>query len=1014
MNSPILVYTPYLWPLWVAAGLLGALGLYAWRYRETAALPFALLTLLAAATNLLYSLEAAAAALPLKVLASEWRFAPCAFLPPMVLATARSYTGSGRGFSPLGWAALLCVPTLTALAPLVPAFHALFRDGFHLEWRGVQPVLLWENGPWFMVHYLYGSLLVWTSCALLLAALRSPRLKRGDTLLFLLGIALPDAVDILFQLRLLPVRGFNFAFPATLFTGLCFGWALLRGRAFEAMPLARRIVLDNLGDPLLILDPGLRLADGNRAARAHWTIGAADLGRPAGECLPAAWTDLLDGYDGREPRRKEAAIEPDRHPERRRVYRLALSPILEPGGGLLGHLLYGHEITAHKAAETALRDSEQRFRQLADNTTDVFWVAEWPEVKLLYISPAFESIWGVPRQALYRDPRRRWRASVHPGDRPWLWRRWREQVERGQSELEYRIVRPDGGVRWIEDRSRLIADGRGFRIVGIARDITRAKQLSEELERHRHHLEDLVAERTAQLEEARRQAESANAAKGSFLANMSHEIRTPISAVLGLADLCLQTGLSERQRGYLLKIKGASTGLLGIINDILDFSKIEAGKLELEEIEFGLDEVLERLAAVVAEKARERGLELVFDGVERVSPRLVGDPLRLGQVLINLVGNAVKFSARGTVAVDFREEAGDGGVSILHVAVSDQGIGLTPAQLDGLFSPFSQADCSTTRRYGGTGLGLAISRRLVEMMGGTLSAESEYGRGSVFRFGVRLRTGRGGVLPPAGAAIDADALAAPLRGADILLVEDNIINREVLVELLDGRGLRVRSAENGLQALRAVAARKPDAVLMDCQMPVMDGYEACRALRANPAYRDLPIIALTANALDSDRERCLAAGMNAYLVKPVDLEALLRALVQWVGPARTGPEAAPPAAPATAADSVPAIDMEAGLPRVDHNRELYLRLLRKFRNEHLPGFEAAFRAAAAAGNWETARRSAHSLKGTARTLGAERLGDRAAELEVLARQAGPVEEALAGLAVELDRVAAAIDALPEE
>jgi len=1008
MNSPILVYTPYLWPLWMAAGLLGALGLYAWRYRA-AALPFALLMLLAAATNLLYSLEAAAAALPLKMLASEWRFVPCAFLPPMVLATARSYTGAGHGFSALGWAALLCVPTLTALAPLVPTFHVLFRDGFHLEWRGVQPVLLWENGPWFTVHYLYGSLLIWTSCALLLAALRSPRLKRSDTLLLLLGIALPDAVDILFQLRLLPVRGFNFAFPATVFTGLCFGWALLRGRAFEAMPLARRIVLDNLGDPLLILDPGLRLADGNRAAHAHWAIGAADLGRPAKECLPVAWADLLDGYDGREPRRKEAGIEP----ERRRVYRLALSPILEPGGGLLGHLLYGHEITAHKAAETALRDSEQRFRQLADNTTDVFWVAEWPSIKLLYISPAFESIWSLPRHALYRDPRRRWRASVHPGDRTRLWRRWREQMEGGQSELEYRIVRPDGGVRWIEDRSRLIADGRGFRIVGIARDITRAKQLSEELERHRHHLEDLVAERTAQLEEARRQAESANAAKGSFLANMSHEIRTPISAVLGLADLCLQTGPSERQRGYLLKIKGASTGLLGIINDILDFSKIEAGKLELEDIEFGLDEVLERLAAVVAEQARERGLELVFNGAERVSARLVGDPLRLGQVLINLVGNAIKFSARGTVAVDFREETGEDGVSVLHVAVSDPGIGLTPAQLAGLFSPFSQADSSTTRRYGGTGLGLAISRRLVEMMGGTLSAASEYGRGSVFRFSVRLRAGRG-VASPSGSGADADALAGQLLGADILLVEDNVINREILVELLGDRGLRVRPVENGLQALQAVAARKPDAVLMDCQMPVMDGYETCRALRANPAYRDLPIIALTANALGSDRERCLEAGMNAYLAKPVDLDALLRALARWVGSARAAAEPVLPAASGTDSDSTPAIDMAAGLPRVDYNRELYFRLLRKFRDEHLPGFEVAFRAAAVAGHWEAARRSAHSLKGTARTLGAERLGDRAAELEVLARQAGPVEEALAGLAVELDRVAAAIDALPEE
>jgi two-component system sensor histidine kinase/response regulator len=527
------------------------------------------------------------------------------------------------------------------------------------------------------------------------------------------------------------------------------------------------------------------------------------------------------------------------------------------------------------------------------------------------------------------------------------------------------------------------------------------------------------------LREAKQVAEESSLAKGTFLANMSHEIRTPVSAILGFTDLSLAADPPERLRTFLIKTKAASSHLFSLINDILDFSKIEAGMLMLERVEFSLDQVIENLALVMGDKASERGLELVFDVDADLPRHLLGDRLRLSQILMNLVGNAIKFSEEGRVVVTFKGESPGVKSLMLRVVVSDEGIGLTPEQQATLFSAFHQADTSTTRRFGGTGLGLAISKRLVEIMGGHIWVDSEPARGSTFQFTVSLDVaGEKPLDLPAsthneggGSALgDAAAIARSLGNADILLVEDTEINRDMMTELLRNVGLSVRCAVNGLEALAEVETKRPDAVLMDCQMPVMDGYEATRRLRAQGRFADLPIIALTANALSSDRDNCLAAGMNDYLSKPVDLAKLIKTLVRQVKP--HAPATAPvsiatpkPIPPQRFASELPGIDLAKGLARANHNQALYFRLLGKFRDTYCRGFEADFQRALEGGDWQAAQRLAHSLKGTARILGVERLGELAAQLEAAVKQAelSAIAEPLAALLAELQQLDAGMD-----
>ena len=531
-------------------------------------------------------------------------------------------------------------------------------------------------------------------------------------------------------------------------------------------------------------------------------------------------------------------------------------------------------------------------------------------------------------------------------------------------------------------------------------------------QRLRFENETLISGLTASKEAAiaaQREADLASRAKSEFLANMSHEIRTPMNAILGLTHLGLDA-TPEKQREYLGKIDGSAAMLLNILNDILDFSKIEAGKVSLEHIDFDLDVVLDSVGGAIGAQAREKGLEF---GV-RIDPRaprsLRGDPLRLGQVLMNLANNAVKFTPRGTVGIRVEVLAAENPI-VLRFAVTDSGIGITAEQQAQLFQPFAQADTSTTREFGGTGLGLAISRRLVELMGGRIGVDSTVGGGSTFHFTASFAPG---ASPLAAAAERGRAQGAgqpqelaPLRGRRMLVAEDNALNQQVIRELLDKAGVEVVLVANGLEAVDAARERRFDAILLDIQMPVMDGLQAAIRMRMRPGLAATPIIALTANVFAADIERCRAAGMNDHVAKPIRVGALYATLLRCVensvpnANTSTLPSAGPPSVRGAAAvpeRALPGLDTAIVLEQLDGDRTLLAQVLQMFRETEGPA-PRRLRSSLAARDHTTSERIAHTLKSTAAAVGAQRLSTAALAIEMALRGG---DDVATGLLSELD------------
>ncbi len=686
-------------------------------------------------------------------------------------------------------------------------------------------------------------------------------------------------------------------------------------------------------------------------------------------------------------------------------------------GGVHRVIAFARDVTERKENEAAVHRSQERLA-LALKAGDLgFWDIDFDTGKMV-VNHRWSEILGYTSGLEHDMTRKMWIQTLHPEDREHVLRAGGDyrNGEIDAYEVEYRVITKSGKVRWQLSKGEVVErgmDGRVLRMVGTVMDITTRKEAEQA------------------LSVAKKAAEEANKAKSEFLANMSHEIRTPMNAIIGLSHLVLQTDLDQKQRNYIEKVHRSAESLHGILNDILDFSKIESGKIDMEVIDFRLEDVLDNLDNLVGLKAREKGVELIFDVGADVPTALIGDPMRLGQILINLGNNAVKFTRTGgEVAISVAVKEENDGSAMLHFSVRDTGIGMTREQQAKLFRSFNQADTSTTRKYGGTGLGLVISKKLTEMMNGKIWAESEPDVGSVFHFTFRFQKQQGGVSErlAVGSQEETATAIAKLRRASVLLVEDNEISRELALELLVGNGLNVAVANNGKEALELLAKEDFDGVLMDCQMPTMDGYTASRKIREQERFRDLPVIAMTANALVGDREKVLATGMNDHISKPIKVNEMFKTMAKWIthrdvgNVGNTGADSRQPGGPPVPTEETPAtdelpelsgIDTAAGLATTQSNLRLYRKLLLKFRGNQRD-FEQRFLAARVDQDPDADTRVAHTLKGVAGNIGALGVQEVAHSLEMACKSGEKsIDELLAAVMAELQPVMAGIEVLDQ-
>ncbi|WP_045210742.1 PAS domain S-box protein [Desulfonatronovibrio magnus] len=678
-------------------------------------------------------------------------------------------------------------------------------------------------------------------------------------------------------------------------------------------------------------------------------------------------------------------------------------------------LWVAHDITERKLMEESLRKAEEHYRILIDNSQSIIYALSLDGV-VNFVSPSWKTLLGHdPEEILHKD----FKNLIHPDDLDKCQKHMQKTLtmKKAVDGQEYRVFHKDGSIRWhrsvitpvFDDARKLLY------FVGNAVDFTERKTAEKELIKSNEELRKA----TRLANEMAHAADVATQAKSAFLANMSHEIRTPMNAIIGMTHLVLKTDLSPKQRDFVAKIDMASRSLIGIINDILDFSKIEAGHLELEEVPFRLQDVLDNVQSIMSINTKEKGLKLTVELSPDLPAAFEGDPLRLGQVLINLAGNAVKFTHEGTISIKVeldqtskqmskKTDFKTGDPVTIRISVQDTGIGMSSDKLSLLYSPFWQEDSSTTRKYGGTGLGLSITKQLVEMMGGDVYVQSEPGKGSTFTFTVLLKVADqasvfAGLNYGFSRELPADVDLSGLKGKKVLVVDDNFMNRDIIYELLKDLSIKTEFAHNGREAVTKAMDGSFDLVLMDISMPVMDGYDATREIRRIEAQRQralvadqdaeqpevprLPILAMTAHALADDKERTLKAGMDEHLTKPIAPTALKIALMRWILNINL-PDIMAGAQYGTEKDhdslclhaDCPVLNIEFAVRTAGDKPLLVKNLLQNFINEYQE-VVSELQTMAASRDFESARMRVHSLKGIASSLGAEKLAGIASRLE---------------------------------
>ena len=746
------------------------------------------------------------------------------------------------------------------------------------------------------------------------------------------------------------------------------------------------ICITDLDERIVIANPSFADAYGyspeELAGKSILKITRPEVDNPNPELVTAA---LSAGWHGELTNRKKDGTE---FPVE--LWMSVVKNELQEPVALLG---VSRDITFRKLAEEELRRTEEQFRELVENLNDLIFTLD-AEGNLKYVNQAVRRAFGFEPSEIMGSP---FLTFVHPEDRGHSTEGFLQAISSRRQGLEFRIVDKQGKTRFVRTSSHPeFENGKVVAISGILTDITESKERLRAEEQSR-----LLESQARELEDARETAIRAADLKSEFMANMSHEIRTPLNGVLGAADMLKRTPLDVRQQGFVDIINRSGDALLSLINDILDFSKIEAGKLALESVQFSVRSLVEQALEIVGENARRKGLALKHDISKDIPERLIGDPSRLRQILLNLLSNAIKFTNEGHVILRVVPKTVERDLLGLQFSVCDTGIGISQEALSRLFQPFTQADGSTTRKYGGTGLGLSISKRITELMNGTIGVESSIGVGSTFWIQVPILIAvdqRQSVpdQPPLSRrnpnvyrnpAEPADkgtipqhtkrqngSLASVLR---VLVVEDMEVNQVVLTSMLQELGCQVDLATNGREAIEAVQATSFDIVFMDCHLPEIDGWEATAHIRSweGDKPQGMIIVAMTADALEGDKERCFAAGMDDYVAKPCKLVDLQRVILKWTG------KQPPSGTPAIPKSDVKPIDPDV----IDQARICELRslggrgesnvlttILQKYLNDG-PGQLADIRSAFAVGEWLKLRDINHKLNGTSANVGAKRV-----------------------------------------